>query len=48
MYNGMSGVVEKAGDALSVGVVGVLFDAFGNSTASRSGCACSASARRRA
>jgi len=33
MYNGMSGVVEKAGDALSVGMVGVLFDAFGNSSA---------------
>lgn len=34
MYNGMSGVVEKLGEALSAGMVGVLFDVFGSSTAS--------------
>lgn len=31
MYNGMSGVVEKAGDAVSVAMVGVLFDQLGSS-----------------
>ncbi len=32
-YTGMSGVVEKVGEALATGLVGVLFQYFGNSTA---------------
>jgi len=31
-YSGMSGVVEKVGEALATGMVGVLFQFFGNST----------------
>ncbi|MBI2376369.1 MAG: MFS transporter [Deltaproteobacteria bacterium] len=34
MYNGMSGVVEKGGEALSLGVIGFLFERFGNSASS--------------
>lgn len=33
MYTGMSGVLEKVGMALATGLVGVLFQWFGNSTA---------------
>ncbi len=33
MYTGMSGVVEKMGEALATGVVGVLFQTLGNSAA---------------
>lgn len=32
MYNGMAGVVEKAGEAASFGLVGVLFEQLGNSS----------------
>lgn len=32
IYNGMGGVVEKAGDAVAFGLIGVLFALFGNST----------------
>ncbi|MBI4817126.1 MAG: MFS transporter [Deltaproteobacteria bacterium] len=34
MYNGMSGVLEKMGEALALGVLGVLFQQFGNSSSS--------------
>lgn len=34
MYNGMSGLVEKCGEALGTGVVSYLFQAFGRSAAS--------------
>ncbi len=34
MYNGMSGVVEKLGEALSAGMVGLLFELFGSSAGS--------------
>jgi GPH family glycoside/pentoside/hexuronide:cation symporter len=34
MYNGMSGVVEKLGEAMAWGVAGVLFGQFGNSASS--------------
>lgn len=36
-YSGMSGVVEKIGEALATGMVGVLFQFFGNSTESPMG-----------